>query len=979
MKLILLITFISLSCMANSILIYDANEQQKNHLISTYQAQELFTATEKKSLKQLGSNLNILKLETKKINEQVKEFLNSEKIKYEDNITQKFFNIDPFENLQWGLNNTGELQREWTSDINATYTQGVIGEDIASNSIIETDKKIKVAIIDSGVDLTHPDLVNQIIHNTQECKDLETYNTCMRENPDRKFCKENYAGLDHNQNGYPLDCNGWNIGGNSLVDDIDGSPFIKDLVGHGTHVAGIIGAQRNGEGVSGVIQNVELVPVQVGTSSTDYGENEVATDIIAKGLLYAIKSNVDVINLSLGWNIAQDSTLMREMIEMAIKKGIFVVAAAGNDSHTAPVYPCSYPNVICVAAHDVTGKIADFSNKGFHIDLLAPGKNILSTWPTNLRSKRFTQDDNYEYMTGTSQAAPFVSGAIALLLNQGVPKEELKSRLFKSSRKNLNKSLVQFGNLDVEKVLSEPFTSLIIPAQKSSFLTKWEEDENGNYSFLLKLKNIGKISSAQEMQIKAVNQDVLIQNKKISIQALSQNEEFEYRVFFKSPRDINSLLNFELTFKNSHDLKIQTKSLNLISPEDKRAIDIKSDLDLSSYLIKSVDNVFDKRKDFIGLQKVGRRTHVVLLKEGSDQYSTSQIQKLPVGKAFFLKLSKVDLDIDGSPEYVIALVEIKSAQEKITKFFVFDQDFIPKRYDILPKNTFDNDLTAMPGNFYWIKQNGKFIPMWIGMGIRQESEREPSTPWHTPVEKRSSHLYYFDSVKGLKTIVFPSNDTFPIHALFQSNSSRMNGQLYFITSTSFNFYKKYQLYKFNEKLEFIREIDLNPYINLTRSTPFAMSNTLEDNAFFSAASSNGSMRVVSIKASDKVVDINYKLINSPNEIIERILSFDGDNYIAQSNYSFINSTSKVDSVINSNIIKHDILYSSMSLFLKSTLTFNLGSDFVSINAQGDLYKPADKTYLGVQGCSEADIFKNSESDILTYLCPQDLKLINIKI
>lgn len=975
MKIILILMTFTFILNAKSFIVYELTSSQKVELSKKYSLTPLFSIHEQKFIKNIKRLKESYKIETDDI-ELEKTLLNLN-IKYDENLKQKLFGSNPFEIFQWGLNNTGDTQREWTSDITANYTQGVLGEDIQSNNITETPKKIKVAVVDSGVDITHPDLKDSIISHPKECEDLELYKKCMRENSDRNFCKETYASNDNNGNGYPLDCHGWNIGGSDFNNKVTGNPTISDKVGHGTHVAGIIAAKDNDIGVRGVIQNVELIPIQVGVSSSDYGENEVATDVIAKGILYAIQAKADVINLSLGWNIAQDSTLMREMIQMAVAQNIFVVAAAGNDSHTAPVYPCSYEDVICVGAHDVSGKIADFSNKGAHIDLLAPGKKILSTWPTTMRSKRFTQDDNYEYMSGTSQAAPFVSGSIALLLNQGVNKNEIKSRLLMGTRQE--SKVVQFGNIDIKKSLEQSSTALIIPVQKSSYLSKWEEDEKGNYSFLLKLKNIGKESNAQEAKITPLNSEIEIVNSTLDLPKLMQNEVFETRIFFKTKDDINSQQMFTISFEKQEPIKLQLKSLNLLAPTHPMAQAINGETKLNGYTYQHVDNFYDSALDIIGVKRNGPRSEVVLLKQVDNGYNVSKAQKIPVGRAFYLKFSKVDIDLDQSPDYVITLVQIKSQDEKVTRFFVFDKDMNPKRFNILPQNTFANGLTAMPGNFYWMKKDDRMVPFWIGMGIRDESEREQATPWNTPIEVRRSHLYYF-SKDGLRTFGFKDKNEFPIHALFQSNKSKLAGELFFITSNTYNFFKTYKLYKVkNGVLNFIKDFNLSPYMNLTQTTPFAMAKNSLNNAFFTQKSVEGAMNIISMEIKNGELETSFQQVKSKYSAIERILSFDGEKYIAQSNYSFINRESIVDSVINSNIIKHDLLRHDISLYLNNSHTFNLGSDFISINNRGEIYRPANKTFIGVEDCTEADLKTSAEKSVLTYICPENLKLINLEL
>jgi hypothetical protein len=288
-------------------------------------------------------------------------------------------------------------------------------------------------------------------------------------------------------------------------------------------------------------------------------------------------------------------------------------------------------------------------------------------------------------------------------------------------------------------------------------------------------------------------------------------------------------------------------------------------------------------------------------------------------------------------------------------------------------------LTAMPGNFYWMKKEDRMVPFWIGMGIRDESEREAATPWNTPIEQRRSHLYYF-AKEGLRTLSFPTKDEFPIHALFQSQESKIAGTLYVISSNTYNFFKNYQLYQVKDgKLNFVQSFNLSPYMNLTQTTPFAMAKNTKDNAYFTQKSVDGAMNILSMEFEDKKLSLNFKQVKSKYLGIERILSFDGDNYIAQSNYSFINENSIVDSVINSNIIKHDLLQNDLSLYLNNSHTFNLGSDFITINAKGEIYRPANKTFIGVEDCTEADLKTSAERSVLTYICPENLKLINLEL
>jgi thermitase len=188
--------------------------------------------------------------------------------------------------------------------------------------------------------------------------------------------------------------------------DLTGGRNPDDLHGHGTHVAGIAAAAGdNAEGVAGVAYNASLLNVKV---LTDTGAG--SCSITAEGIVWAADRGADVINLSLGGPAkcqAQESA-----IRYALDRGALVVAAAGNAGSDRAVYPGGYPNVLAVAASDRSDLRAPFSNHGSWVDIAAPGVGILSTLP-NHDSRSGVRE--YGYLSGTSMAAPMVSGGAALI------------------------------------------------------------------------------------------------------------------------------------------------------------------------------------------------------------------------------------------------------------------------------------------------------------------------------------------------------------------------------------------------------------------------------------------------------------------------------------------------------------------------------------------------------------------------------------
>lgn len=222
----------------------------------------------------------------------------------------------------------------------------------------EASSDIKIAILDTGVDLDHPDLANSLI-----------------------------AGKDFS--------------------DYDNQP--DDENGHGTHVAGIAAAiSNNGKGIAGVAGGAKIMPVRV-LDWMGYGGSY---DIIS-GIMWAADNGANIINLSLGMD--EYSKSIEDAINYAYSKGVVIVAATGNDSKGVS-YPAALNHVIGVAATDENDNVADFSNFGPEVDVAAPGVNILSTTPNTKVDPDLAL--NYDLMTGTSMASPQVAGLVALILSQ---------------------------------------------------------------------------------------------------------------------------------------------------------------------------------------------------------------------------------------------------------------------------------------------------------------------------------------------------------------------------------------------------------------------------------------------------------------------------------------------------------------------------------------------------------------------------------
>lgn len=311
---------------------------------------------------------------------------------------------DPAFDDQWGLSNTGQTHA--IADPPPASSQGVADADADVSdawSVTQGSPETVIAILDTGVDLSHPDLSPNLWVNTGETA---------------------ANGIDDDGNGY--------------VDDIDGYDFLSNdpspqdnAVGHGSHVAGIAAAAANNAiGGAGVCPACKLMILRAGS------DNGFPFDATLEAIVYAVENGADIINMSLGGPIW--SKLLRKALASAGDNGVLVVAAAGNSARDndvlyylpggdpfAPDYPASYdlPNIISVAASndldrygyltgcDLTGGGAEcsFTNWGHtSVDLAAPGVDILSTYVSG----------GYATLTGSSMSAPFVSGVAGLVLSQ---------------------------------------------------------------------------------------------------------------------------------------------------------------------------------------------------------------------------------------------------------------------------------------------------------------------------------------------------------------------------------------------------------------------------------------------------------------------------------------------------------------------------------------------------------------------------------
>jgi subtilisin family serine protease len=326
---------------------------------------------------------------------------------------------DPNYSKQYAHNNTGQ-------------TGGTPGADM---NVLEAWQKTRgskstvVALLDTNIDINHPDIAPNVWTNTGEI-------------PNNK--------IDDDKNGYVDDVHGWNF--------MENSNRPEDGTGeHGTHTAGIIAAVAdNGEGVAGVAPGVQLMPLPI--LDNGYSSNAV------KAMEYAVKNGAQILSNSWGNNTYEPA--LAEAVARATKAGAMVVVAAGNENWDTGIngsYPDNYAGSVAIAASTSKDSKASYSNRGtLTIDVATPGDGILSTLPHG----------KYGKMDGTSMAAPAYAGVAALVKSQypNLSMKQVEDRIFRSAQRDgsaavWNTLVASGGRVDAQAALM-PIASPTTPGPK---------------------------------------------------------------------------------------------------------------------------------------------------------------------------------------------------------------------------------------------------------------------------------------------------------------------------------------------------------------------------------------------------------------------------------------------------------------------------------------------------------------------------------
>ncbi len=611
------------------------------------------------------------------------------------------------------------------------------------NFINQLEKQLKrdvvVAVVDSGLDTSHTDIISNLARIPSQCNDEGK--PLQMERQKRKRDKNERRDDERRRPQVPpiddfdfsKDCFGWNFTnrrfpyGHNLV-------FDDSINSHGTHIAGILSAERNnGQGIAGISNRIKVLPVKVFRELTPNEAQRFSVEsefvqimnTVAVGLEYLTESikngrTVDVVNLSFGWPKKLTTDRLQIAIQELIKQNVIVVAAAGNDDIDIELFPCSVENVICVGAHTNNGRISSYSNYGSAVDILAPGDSILSLSRTDETAALFTQSDEYDFLSGTSQAAPMVAAVLALAKGTYVNEsdDEIKARVLSSAhpymKTNQKFNLTGIANIEQAFLVSErPYlypnfkdlSQIKVADQKFAFeipvKNLWKRAKNVkfkvsssagnlqlersqfNYSTINNFVNLKVAGSILDMnQTSDVSFQVTIQYANEQGQSYSDN--FELKSQFYIDLDEASYFEFPLNLSKSVQDAINAFSSSASETFDlgRRLIQQVRPTNLNSEATEYYVSSFAEEADVAGIQSF------VLRKEGT-VYEQKKLAFLPQSRGY--EVFKFDLYSDHpGDEYIIRSdVEVSEVIEeqniltdKYVEFHVISED-LTKEIDVL--------------------------------------------------------------------------------------------------------------------------------------------------------------------------------------------------------------------------------------------------------------------------------------------------------
>lgn len=568
-------------------------------------------------------------------------------------------------------------------------------------------KSVVVAVIDGGIDIEHPELKNHIAYDPTECFE----GTII---PPK-------GGEDKNSNGYKGDCAGW--------DFVADSNRPEDLDGHGTHVTGVINSV-----MFGIQGEYKFLPLKVFAPDEGKESSRVSTPLsvrLTKAFEYAISKKVDVIHMSVGW----PKSFMSEDVETAIKKaqahGIFIVAAAGNSSQRATIFPCQMEGVICVGALRPNGDVARFSNWGGQVDIFAPGEKILSTIPHTI-APMYISRKGYDYKNGTSQAAPFISASVAILrgIYPDETNEEIYARLMLTAD-DAKEGTGLKGLFHLDRAVALGRSAFLFPNLKG--IHSVVLDKSGRFSLRFPVRNYGQLPEKKVFVSLSCN-EATVRKGTQSTGLVSSGSSTVFEFEGVSQKDSGFLDCFIRTGTQKVSLK-----LKVLQSFEAPAKDI--NVPQTDSLVVQTRN--GARSRFLTMQPaqgtIPSALYYVTTEKGVAFYQQEKLLGSPDlgANCKLLRVWQIDYDKDGSNELMLETI--------CEKTFLRYQFLNLELEELYPSVTFRPSLAILNYEEFEVKTTPGLPPVlsFLNFGFVLPTE----TPWDTDTTSQANHFYELYPVK----------------------------------------------------------------------------------------------------------------------------------------------------------------------------------------------------------------------------------------
>lgn len=617
---------------------------------------------------------------------------------------------DELFSYQWSLFNQGQTYLKEKDDIHNIPLKGLSDKDIDWKSFKDKlgSKRPVVAVLDTGIDLDHPDIKDALWKNDKECgKDPK---------------------VDNDVNKFKGDCHGWNFTSDAESDEAKNP---QDNDGHGSHVAGIIAAQINDYGIAGINPNIKIMPIKVmGTTNSDTAVP--TSESFARGIQYAADNGADVINMSLGWPKSLETENLRRAVFAALRKGVIIVAAAGNNNSPEPLFPCAYEGVICVAASTLDGSFAGFSNYGGHVDVVAPGEGILSLHPTAFEPDFFAVN-GFEVRSGTSQAAPVVSALIATLKaqNETISIQEIMARIYSLPALPDNRKYTLAGSVSWDVLGTEISTPVIRPVFKKQIAREPKQiivapgSSVGKFNF--PLKNFGVDSGRVSLKLESLSPSITVGEEDSELESLKSGESkilsYDIRI---QDMNLESFVKLKLTVQTEGETRSFTFELPIVRDSgassesakftfkftDKplplaamRNGDVVTTLTTVETFTNSAAHEFFIRRIIRDGEKSSKLELTIFEKLGKEF-----VQKSPLiieNAIYLINFKRADLNFDGKEDYLVNTL-IREGDKVRVLFSFFNKDLSALWKDFQHVKV---DLSVIADNFLNLLKDQSPLPI----------------------------------------------------------------------------------------------------------------------------------------------------------------------------------------------------------------------------------------------------------------------------